>query len=956
VLSPRSRFLIALIGATAMSFLPAVATEAQTTPQASPVPALAPSATTAPVPATGTISGTVTDAQQHPAPGTAIAIIGPASTTRFVTDRSGAFVAPNLPPGLYRIDVTKSGFTPAEQTDIAVTAGSVVTARIQLQPALFSSIREIGRVSVSRNARNAISTSTASVATISADTAIQQGQTTVTRILDQTPGVSVGIGSGFSGDGIANGASPLVTGIPSIRGGLPYETASLIDGHPISIGVYGTFNTAILSPYLLDDIEIVKGPGASAPNINYAIGGTENFRTLEPTHENHVSLDTGIDQFGGELLNFRATGSLGSGKLGYAFDYETNGTQGPDRGYDPLDPLNLSTGALIDGRVACGNAKVAAAGTCFPSTVPTTTNFQAASNLTAPLVLCCPKIALDSNMRHELAKLRYNFTPSTSLTFSYLGGQLRGSSLAANLFLFPSYFFGPPPGYASTLYPPGYPTFQNLQGPSELDNNANLYQADFHTVIGPATVNARYYASADNVANLQYGFGATPGSQTLTGALYGGVPLGNDTAPTIFTGQQGTVTLQNAYVGTRTYDVLHGFTVEADIPSARNLYSVSFDHVHTASAGDTQSSFADTVLVYPGSGQSFQTVMARGLFQLGDKLTATLSNYAISYTDTYTQDSGATFDTSTHAYDAPRLAFRYRPDSATSVRAATGFSIAPPYIDLLTNQSLPQPDRTPPTSFTTGNAGDVAPETAFGFDVGIDRLVADNVVSADVYQTTLRNQFLSTTELTGTYTAPAGNPYGAIGSYPLYTTQTRNLGHSRYEGVELTLHKSPAFGPGYRLQGYLQHDYAYDLPAGFYDTASGKNTANLGIFPNENFQSSGQGYNAQGQSRIPYSGGYGELNYTLHSKAFFLIGATYYGSNNAYDRPAFAVVNASFMQPLTKQLSLQLAGSNLTNAYSDFQYNIYGGVPTPLVNGNLGYTAGNVIGPSTISLLLHAAI
>lgn len=927
MLSPCSSLRIAFVSATVMFVATAAATEAQTAAQTSPAPTTAPTATSAPVVTTGTISGTVTDAQQHPAPGTAIVVTGPTSTARFVTNADGTFVAPNLPPGLYRIDVSKAGFTPAEQSDIAVLAGAVVTARVQLQPAQFSSIREIGRVTVSRNPRNAISTSTASVSTISADTATQQGQLTLTRVLDQTPGVSVGIGSGFSGDGIANGASPLVTGIPSIRGGLPYETASLIDGHPISIGVYGTFNTAILSPYMLQDIEVVKGPGASAPNINYAIGGTENFRTLEPTRQDRVAVDTGIDQFGGGLLNARATGSFANGKLGYAFDYETNGTQGPDRGYTPLDPLNLSTGALVNGQAACGSAAAQAAFACFPSTVPTNTNFQAASNLTAPLLLCCPKIALDSHTRHELAKLRYNFTPSTSLTLSYLGGQLRGSAAAANLFLFPSYFFGPPAGYASTVYPAGYPTFQNLQGPTELDNNANLYQADFHTAIGPATLNARYYTSANNVANLQYGFGPTPGTQTITGNLYGGVPLGNATTPTIFTGQSGTVTLQNAFVGARTYDVLHGFTVEADVPVGQNLYSVSFDHVHTASIGNTRTSFGDTILVYPGSGQSFQTVMARGMFQLGEKLTATLSNYAISYTDTYTQDNGATFNTATHAYYAPRLAFRYRPDAKTSLRAAAGFSIAPPYIDLLTNQSLPQPDRTPPTLFTTtGNAGDIAPETAFGFDLGFDHRIADNIVSADIYQTLLRNQFLTSSQLSGTYTAPAGNPYGAVGTYPLFTTQTRNLGHSRYVGVELAIHETPTFGYGYRLQGYLQHDYTYDLPAGFYDTASSKTSTNLGIFAGENFQTTGQGYNGLSQSRAPYSGGYGELNFSFHSKAFFLIGATYYGSNNAYNRPAFAVVNASFMQPLTKQLSLQLAVSNLTNAYSDFQYNIYGGV------------------------------
>jgi hypothetical protein len=43
----------------------------------------------------------------------------------------------------------------------------------------------------------------------------------------------------------------------------------------------------------------------------------------------------------------------------------------------------------------------------------------------------------------------------------------------------------------------------------------------------------------------------------------------------------------------------------------------------------------------------------------------------------------------------------------------------------------------------------------------------------------------------------------------------------------------------------------------------------------------------------------------------------------------------------------------VTGAYSAFRYNIYGGIPTPLVNGTLGYTAGNVIGPSTASVTLH---
>jgi outer membrane cobalamin receptor len=912
--------------------------------------------TTAPA-TTGSIAGVITDAQGHPISGTEIVIAGPTSA-RMSSNATGAYAFSSLAPGLYRISITKAGFTPVSQDNVIVIAGSATTASVQLTAAEFSSIREIGRVSVSTGARNGINTSTAAVATISGSSFIDQGQLTVNRTLDQLPGVSIGVGSGFVGDPAVNGASPLVTGIPSIRGALPYETASLIDGHPISIGVYGTFNPAIISPYMLQDVEVVKGPGASAPNINYAIGGTINFRTLEPTRVDHEALDLGIDQFGGQNANLRATGSEDDGKLGYAFDYATAGTQGPDRGYDPEDPLNLSNGAIINGQTACGNP--AAAGGCFPSVVPVKSPFAAASNLTAPLLLCCPQVPLYSNSRHELAKLRYNFTPSTSLTVSYLGAQLRGSAFAAGLFLFPSYFFGPPAGYSSSVYPSGFPVFQNDQGPSALQVNSNLFQADFHTAVGPVTFNARYYTSSDTDSNLEYGYGPTPGTGTFTGTLYGGVPLGQSLTPTFFDGQQGTVTLLNSYLGTRTYDTLHGYTLEADVPGGNNLYSLSYDAVHTESAANTQFSPAnaeeDNVTVQPGSGQSFQTIMARGQFQLPSNATATLSNYVISYTDHYTQDNGASFVSSTHAYDAPRLALGWRPDRDLSVRASTGFSIAPPYIQLLTNQSSPVPDRTPPTSFTeTGNAGDVAPETAFGFDLGFDQRVSGVVFSTDVYQTTLHNQFLSTTELDGTYTAAPNNPYGATPGqvYPLYVTQTANLGHSRYEGVELAIHHDPLVGMGYRVQGYLQRAYAYDLPAGFYNTASGPNTANLGIFPGENFQTSGQGYNGMSSSRVPYSGGYGEINYTFRSRAYFLLGLTYYGPNNAYNNPAFGVMNASFRQPITKHAYLQLAVSNLTNAYSAFQYNIYGGVPTPLVNGQLGYTAGNVIGPSTTSLLMH---
>jgi len=49
-------------------------------------------------------------------------------------------------------------------------------------------------------------------------------------------------------------------------------------------------------------------------------------------------------------------------------------------------------------------AGVANAFSCFPTVVQTKTNFAAASNLTAPLVICCPQTPMESEQPHELGK------------------------------------------------------------------------------------------------------------------------------------------------------------------------------------------------------------------------------------------------------------------------------------------------------------------------------------------------------------------------------------------------------------------------------------------------------------------------------------------------------------------------------------------------------------------------
>ena len=98
------------------------------------------------------------------------------------------------------------------------------------------------------------------------------------QILDETPGII----AQYPG-GTANPSAPASVSYPVIRGALPYETESLIDGHPLANQSYGDFVITYLNPWLLQGIEVVKGPGASSTQDNNAINGTVNFRTLEPT-------------------------------------------------------------------------------------------------------------------------------------------------------------------------------------------------------------------------------------------------------------------------------------------------------------------------------------------------------------------------------------------------------------------------------------------------------------------------------------------------------------------------------------------------------------------------------------------------------------------------------------------------------------------------------------------------
>jgi outer membrane receptor protein involved in Fe transport len=335
-------------------------------------------------------------------------------------------------------------------------------------------------------------------------------------------------------------------------------------------------------------------------------------------------------------------------------------------------------------------------------------------------------------------------------------------------------------------------------------------------------------------------------------------------------------------------------------------------------------------------------------------------------------NNGVMTTTNTSHFD-DRFALEYRPHNDTALRFSAGSSIAPPFLSILSSaHNLPTCSATTQICTQEINNPNIRPETAFGYDLGGDHRFKDHVttLSGDVYITTLSNQFITdyTYNSGVTFTCSPSISYcptGAGGTYSIYNTSNVNLNRSRYEGIELRLHRTPAQGLGYSLQGALTRAYVYDLPADFYCSTGGTSCANpaqIGVVPNVNFNggSYGSGISpaAYGVSNtnIPYLQAYAEANYRLRNGAYAQLGYTVYGKNNSLNEPPFGVTSASIRYPINKDLSAQISGYNILNEYPGLFCIAGQGVGYPLANGKLGATTAGQLGPATYRFSLTKTV
>jgi outer membrane receptor protein involved in Fe transport len=375
--------------------------------------------------------------------------------------------------------------------------------------------------------------------------------------------------------------------------------------------------------------------------------------------------------------------------------------------------------------------------------------------------------------------------------------------------------------------------------------------------------------------------------------------------------------------------------------------------------------------VPPTSGVAYNTVLVRYTGSLGPRTQLTLSNFFNTYLTHYSADNGATFiDQHTSHYD-PRIALTYRANPNTSLRAAAGSAIAPPYIGLYSRvTSAPLIDRSNNFATNTEANPNLVPETSFGINLGADLRVGGDRqtnVSLDFYRTNLFNQLISTSQYANGTTSvrsfqagdAAGKPTGPFVTVPLFSTGSTNLASARYQGIEMSVRRDPAVGFGYTANLALQQAQPVNVPLSFYtNPGSTLPVRNLGVIPNVNFYGGSQGVSNQS---VPYSQGYGELRYRFPRGGLLSFGETYYGPNNSLFVPAFFIANANALIPLGHGLSLNVNVDNAFNALNTPFIYEYQGQFQPFINGasTVGGTPlfgaqlnANTYGPRNVRLSL----
>lgn len=408
--------------------------------------------------ASSTISGQVTTAGGAGIAGAAVSLDGPQrlSTT---TDASGNFSL-SVAPGVYTITVNKGGFQ-SGSTQVVAAGGATETVSVALTESSLSNLQVIGRTAANLGTNAAkFNISSSPSATLSQSFIQVRDVPDLPKLVTTMPGI------------IATTNSSTNNSFFRIHG-LGQETLVLIDGHPISSGVSGTFLGQFTDTGLLGGIDVLKGAGLNGPTAGESAVGSLNIRTSDFTAKDTAYLQGGLDNYAGSFYTLLANIDIGKFQfvLGKSFS-----------GYTGLSYGQFGYG-IVSGNVGSGGTAVNG------GAKPNPTYTYNPPYLTNNLVAYQQPLGSAQVLNSQLGKVRYNFSNATSIAFEFFGTQ---STILPEGYLFAQFL-----GFAT---PPNCLTGGKAAGGASCGQNS-AYNSPFVNVIGAANTPLYTFFPATNISN-----------------------------------------------------------------------------------------------------------------------------------------------------------------------------------------------------------------------------------------------------------------------------------------------------------------------------------------------------------------------------------------------------------------------------------------------------------------------
>ncbi len=564
----------------------------------------------------------------------------------------------------------------------------------------------------------------------------------------------------------------------------------------------------------------------------------------------------------------------------------------------------------------------------------------------------------------EIAKLRYSFSPASSLEVGFVGawGGFLPQGIAYGTYLGQTLVDACLPSAPIVCTNPNnanligktIPAYAWYPG-SNVYFNQPMFDAEYRQQLGKATLLLRPYAGniqpdvVDGSGEAFYPefFGVNPAGYVSppggTGSYAGDFAQACNTPfsqTTNGNGQTSTVNGQpecyQAAFSELEEDKLYGGTAALLLPVGASLFSLNYDYHAT----DVFAYYnTPTNIAVPDSTERYTTFSLTGDVRTVRNLGIQFGLYDTTWRLIGSQTVGpassavlAPLERSISRFD-PHLALTFRPTNDLSYRFATGSSATFPYPGQVTGAPFYQP----PSATTNNNAflleknPFLSPETSFTYNVGADKRFRNgSVLALDLTDLTIRNVFEPITV--------AGAPGSSgISGGTLFTTSPINASRERAQLATLKYTYAPRTGLGFNVAATAERAIIDGIPASVFSTQASQPTV-----PANNAQICGNGLaNPNNPICVPYLKGYAQATYTTRDGTFAGLGVEYEGKNNPYYQPPFALVDLTVRRPVTPSLEVQVVVENLLNTNNDLQYLPEPNLGTPIV-GNYVDAAGAV--------------